>query len=165
MAKTKRPSKTPNPSASPPNPPPSQPPVKRPRRDEGSSSRTRSQSKRKSAETDISFMPLDDPSRKIYQIQWEHHDTLGRFFDRFWSQDNVRGYTSQFLSLKTYQENLIRHIVCAAKMVLQCLSYIPCLRGPLNGLSVFFLKRKIVRPLPDDIIIDILSRRPADFVL
>ncbi|KAM7478532.1 hypothetical protein LguiA_026745 [Lonicera macranthoides] len=49
-------------------------------------------------------------------------------------------------------------------MLLHCLTWIPHLWGQLFGLFVLF-KNGVVRHLPDDIIVNILSRLPADCVL
>ncbi|KAK2986391.1 hypothetical protein RJ640_008802 [Escallonia rubra] len=50
------------------------------------------------------------------------------------------------------------------KMVLQCLTWIPHLVDQLVR-SCITRKETVVSPLPDDVIIEILTRLPADFVL
>ena len=52
-------------------------------------------------------MPHSDPSKVVYQLQFEHHDIPGRFFPRFQSQDDARGYLARFASLKVHCERNI----------------------------------------------------------
>ncbi|KAM7523598.1 hypothetical protein LguiA_013500 [Lonicera macranthoides] len=44
-------------------------------------------------------MPHSDPPKVVYQLQFEHHDILGRYFPRFQSQNDARDYGSRFAGL------------------------------------------------------------------